>query len=74
MRARFHVAVWHGEHGSIFRVVDRRRNRIMGERSTMRDGIHARQLMDIQCAALNRGYESGTLAPPVFALRRSVPK
>lgn len=51
---RYTVSVWHGESGSIARVIDTKRDRIMGETSTFRDGAYWRTLADIQCDALNR--------------------
>lgn len=61
--SRYKVAVWHGEAGSIFRVVDTKKDRVMGETSTFRDKGAARELADIQCNALNKADKHSTPTP-----------
>ena len=51
---RYKVSPWHGEIGTIWSVIDSKRDRLMGQYSTMRDGIFGAGLAATQCAALNR--------------------
>jgi hypothetical protein len=58
-KPRFKVSPWHGEHSTLFFVVDTKRDRQMGCTSTARDGGAARELADIQCRALNKEAARG---------------
>ena len=51
---RYRVAVWHGEIASHGHVFDSKTGRIMGRTSTYRDGTAWRELLEIQCRALNK--------------------
>ena len=53
MKPRYYVTVWHGEAGSIGSIIDRKFGRVKGSASTFRNGADWRELLDIQCRALN---------------------
>jgi len=53
-KKRYTVTIWHGASGSIGVVIDRKTRRIKGRCSTFRDGVGWRELLEIQCKALNK--------------------